>query len=92
MSALPKYLRLAHQIRGDDDPPDRILDEMDPLWWEMTEEERKVAERAGQGKWIISNGIRYCPFCGNKTEGEGAPVRCIACMRDVIPEVVSCAS
>jgi hypothetical protein len=89
MSALPKYLRLAEQIRGDDDPPDRILDAMDPLWWEMTEDERKVAEWAGQGKWVVVNDVRYCPFCGHSTVGSGAPVRCMACMRDVIPEVIS---
>jgi len=89
MIALSKYLELACQVRESEDPPDEILDEMDPLWWGMTDDERRIVEMSDQGKWLLVGGFRYCPFCGHSTPGEGTPPRCMNCMRDVIPEVVS---
>lgn len=91
MSLLGAYLTKMHELGGfmpDSCEHDAILEDMDGLWWDLTEEERKAAENSHDGKWISINGWRYCPFCGDKIEGGGASVRCMACMRDVIPEVI----
>lgn len=92
-----KYLTLDHQLTrirneaGDDEHPDEgaLLEQMDPLWWELSEDARKVAEYSRQGCWVLLDGIRYCPYCGHQTKNGGPSVRCMVCMRDVSPVLVS---
>lgn len=90
---LNAYLLKEHELSGfmpDSREHDSVLEDLDDLWWKMSADERKVAERSKDGKWITVKGWRHCPFCGDKVEGGGASVRCMACMRDVVPEVIEC--
>jgi hypothetical protein len=97
MSVLEEYLKKAQELKelrartGTTESPedDELTDSMDPLWWAMSEEERAIADLAHYGSWIRRGGERICPFCGNRTEGQGCPPRCASCMRDVIPEEVT---
>ena len=93
MTGLTAYLQKEAELSGfvpDSPEHDRVLEELDDLWWKLTQDEVKVVERALSGKWIKVKGQRYCPFCGDIVEGGGASVRCMACMRDVVPEVIEC--
>lgn len=83
MSALADYLLKRNELSGfipDSREHDSVLEEMDDLWWKLSKDERKITESAGQMKWIVFAGHRYCPFCGTLLrEVEHHLAACHAC-------------
>lgn len=93
MTVLAEYIgkdRARLDFEHDTPEHDLLLEEMDDLWWKMTDSEQKISEKCGEGKWIKVGDKIVCPMCGNKVESSGLPVRCMACMHDLAPGVVEC--
>lgn len=65
-----------------------LLEYLNYLRCKLTDEGKTIVERADKGKWIKVGDRIACPLCGSTIKSSGAPVRCMACMRDVIPEVI----
>ena len=90
MMALHRYLLKEMELFNYDyDTPehDGILEALDDLWWDMSDEERRVRNNMCKEKWIrVRNGI-VCPHCIYLVEnfmGVSPPSRCDRCMTDII--------
>lgn len=94
MTVLSQYLakdRTLSAFEQDTKEHDFILEELDDLWWRLSEEETKVAELVYEGKWVKIGNCIYCPICGYRVKSNGGePVRCYSCMHAVTSGVIEC--